>query len=153
MNDSYGHGFLAKLWQDIGKRQKDSHREFATQVFAAVVPTAALYSQYVAQVVDFYLDHGRKADREEIVRLVASADQNASAKVMAYVNEALRLRPPVSSLGYLISNDANHSSQLPGVYRTAARDDILDSVEVKSGTYVFASIADANLDVSTLCFF
>jgi len=132
MNNSYGHVFLEKLWRDIGKCQKDSHREFATQVFAAVVPTAALYSQCVAQVVDFYLDKDRKPVREEIVRLVASADPDAADKVMAYVNEALRLRPP-----------------LPGVYRTAARDDILDSVQVKSGNSVFASITDADSNVSS----
>src|SRR5258708_33988029 len=101
MNDSYGHVFLEKLWHGIGKSQ-DSYREFATQVFAAVVPTAELYSQYVAQVVDFYLDNDRKAAREEIVKLVASTDPNAAAKVMAYVNEALKLRPPVGSLDHLI---------------------------------------------------
>ena len=103
MNDSYGHDFLEKLWQDVGKSRNDSYREFATQVFATAVPTAALYSQYVAQVVDFYLDNDRKAVREEIVKLVASADPDASAKVMAYVNEALRLSPPVRPLVHLIS--------------------------------------------------
>ena len=36
------------------------------------------------------------------------------------------------------------------MYRTATSDDILDSVEVKSGSYVFASIVDANSDVGTL---
>lgn len=36
------------------------------------------------------------------------------------------------------------------MYRTAARDDILDSVELKSGSHVFASIADANSEVGTL---
>jgi len=131
MKSSYGHDFLEKLWKNIGRSQTDSHTEFATEVFAAVVPTAALYSHYVAQVVDFYLDDDQKAAREEIVRLAASTDQDASAKVMTYVNEALRLRPPV-----------------PGVYRTAAKDDILDAVEVKSGTPVFASIVDADSDVS-----
>jgi hypothetical protein len=48
-----------------------------------------------------------------------------------------------------MSNESNYSSQIPGVLRTAARDDILDSVEVKSGTRVFASIVDANSDVSS----
>jgi hypothetical protein len=98
MNDSYGHDYLGKLWKDIGKSQKDSYRGFATQAFTAVVPTAALYSQYIAQVVDFYLDNDKKVEREEIVRLAASTDQAAPAKIMAYVNEALRLRPPVSAL-------------------------------------------------------
>jgi hypothetical protein len=36
------------------------------------------------------------------------------------------------------------------VYRTAVRDDILDSIEVKSGASVFASIANANSDVGIL---
>jgi hypothetical protein len=103
MNNSYGHKFLEKLRQDIGGSRKDSHHEFASEVFAAVVPTAALYSQYVAQVVDFYLDVDQKAAREEIVRLAASTDQDASMKVMTYVNEALRLQPPVRSHVHRIS--------------------------------------------------
>lgn len=94
-NDSYGHAYLGALWHDIGKSQNDSYREFAAQVFATVVPTAALYSQYIAQVVDFYLD--KIADREKIVRLATSGDQDASAEVIAYVEKALRQQPPVSS--------------------------------------------------------
>lgn len=100
MNESYGHSFLETLWQAIGKSQKSSYREFAAQVFAAVVPTAALYSQYVVQVVDFYLDDDQRAAREEILRLATSTDENSSERIMTYVYEALRQRPPVR---YLVS--------------------------------------------------
>lgn len=73
--------------QSDGKAQP---REFACQVIAAIVPTAALYSQAVSQVVDFYLRDGKKGAREEIVRLVKSAGEGAYDKVMQYVYEALR---------------------------------------------------------------
>jgi len=132
MKESYGHSFLETLWQVIGKSQKGSSREFAAQVFAAVVPTAALYSQYVVQVIDFYLDDDQRVAREEILRLATSTDENASKRIMAYVYEALRLRPPVT-----------------GVFRTATKADILDLVEVESGNLIFASIAAANLNVSS----
>jgi hypothetical protein len=51
-----------------------------------------------------------------------------------------------------MSNNANQFWQVPGVYRTAAKDDVLDTLEVKSGTHVFASIVDADTDVSSLFF-
>ena len=96
-NDSHGHFYLRGLWHGIHRSQNISYREFAAQVFAAVVPTAALYSQYIAQVVDFYLDNDKNEEREEIVRLATSNDENACTMVMAFVNTALRQRPPVRS--------------------------------------------------------
>jgi len=54
------------------------------------VPTAALYSQTVAHVINFYLEEGRTNVRDEIARLVASNEEEALAKVMDYVYEALR---------------------------------------------------------------
>ncbi|KAF8958408.1 heme peroxidase [Flammula alnicola] len=123
------HGLLKKLWQAQGKGS--TYREFASQLFAAVVPTSTLYSQALAHVVNFYLDDDKKAVREEIIKLAASTDEGASAKVMTYVYEALRLEPPIA-----------------GVYRTAAKDDTIGSLGIKAGQNVFAGIVDANLDVA-----
>lgn len=66
-------------------------KELAAQVFSAVVPTAALFSQVIAHVVDFYLDDDKRNEREEIVKLVSAChDKETVAKIMVYVQEALR---------------------------------------------------------------
>jgi len=75
------------LWQTLSGRP--SRPEYASDIFAAVVPSAALYSQAVCVVVHYYLREDRKAELEEIIKLVESSDQAASTKVMAYVYEAL----------------------------------------------------------------
>jgi linoleate 10R-lipoxygenase len=65
--------------------------ELAAQVFSAVVPTAAHFSQAIAHVVNFYLDDDKQNERDEIVKLAsASRDKEAVAKIMVYVREALR---------------------------------------------------------------
>ncbi|KDR70288.1 hypothetical protein GALMADRAFT_255194 [Galerina marginata CBS 339.88] len=127
MKNDHGHTFSRKLWRSIGKNKT----EFATQFIAATVPTAALYSQVLATVVDYYVGQDQHVARADIVKLVNSEDKDASDKVMAYVDEALRLDPPVA-----------------GVFRTAAKDDPLGSVTVRAGENVFASIVDANHDTS-----
>ncbi|CAA7270854.1 unnamed protein product [Cyclocybe aegerita] len=126
------HMFLKKLWHKLGKNY--TRTEFTAQVFAAVIPTVALYSQAVAHIVDFYLDQDKQVAREEILRLAAlmEKEKDACSKIMGYAYEALRLNPPIA-----------------GVYRTAAQDAILGSaVEVKAGNNVFASISNANQDSS-----
>lgn len=65
------------------------------------------------------------------MKLAASKEMDAADKVMGYVYEALRLDPPVA-----------------GVYRTAAKDDNLEGVDVKAGQNIFANIFDANRDDS-----
>ena len=57
----------------------------SNSLFASVVPTAALFSQIIAHVVNFYLD--KVAQREQIVRLV---EEGANAEVLPYIFEALR---------------------------------------------------------------
>jgi hypothetical protein len=130
MENNHSHVFLKKLWNTLGKNKNNS-REFAAQIIAAVLPTAALYSQALATVVNFYIVDEQKAARESIINLVNSQDKDASDKVMNYVYEALRLDSPVA-----------------GVYRTAAKDDALGSVKVKAGENIFAGIAEASRDTS-----
>jgi linoleate 10R-lipoxygenase len=167
MGEFHSHAFLKKLWQSSGKASS-TYREFASQIFAAVVPTATLYSQAVATIVNFYLDADKQAAREEIVKLVASKEKDAADKVMGYVYEALRkswarcsgLR--ITLITYLrLGSSRNFFScsisgcdtdilcvQVAGVYRTAAKDDNLEGVDVKGRQNIFASIFDANRDVS-----
>lgn len=75
------HDVFKRLRQALGKN--DSCKEVAAQIFAAVVPTAALYSQAVSTVVHYYLREDKKAELGEIIKL------GDSPAVMAYVYEAL----------------------------------------------------------------
>jgi linoleate 10R-lipoxygenase len=81
LSSSSCHNVLKPLWEALGS--KYSRAEIAAQIFAAVVPSAALYSQAVATVVHYYLREDKKAELEEIIKL------GASPAVMAYVYEAL----------------------------------------------------------------
>ena len=96
IGENYSHEYLKGLWKTCGQTTKESYREFAAQIFASVVPTAALYSHCVAQVVNFYLGEDKKSAREELVQLIKANDKAASSKALAYVHEALRQDPPVS---------------------------------------------------------
>lgn len=69
--------------------KKYSRTEIATQIFAALVPSAALYSQAVSTAVHYYLKEDRKEQLQEVTRLLESSDKDASSKVMTYVYEAL----------------------------------------------------------------
>lgn len=103
MPSNFDFPLLKQLWDEYG-RKKANPTEFASQMFAATVPTAALYSQALVNVLDFYLDDDRQSIREKIVNLAQSADDK-SAEIMSYVYEALRLRPvvrPPFAVGLLI---------------------------------------------------
>jgi hypothetical protein len=54
-------------------------------VLASVVPTAALFSQVITQVVDFYLDSDQEETREHIVRL---AEQGDNVQIIPFIFEA-----------------------------------------------------------------
>jgi linoleate 10R-lipoxygenase len=75
------HNVFKPLWEALGS--KNTHTEVAAQIFAAVVPSAALYSQAVSTVVHYYLRKDKKAELEEIIKL------GESPAVMPYVYEAL----------------------------------------------------------------
>lgn len=121
------HDFLKKVIDANGK--KNTRHELAAQVFSATIPTAPLYSQAIAKVVDFYLAKEQAVARQEIVNLANSKDKDAPSKILAYVREALRLNPTVA-----------------GVYRTAAQDVLVGSKRVNATEHAFASIVKANLD-------
>jgi len=123
------HKVIKSLWKALGKDY--SRMEIASQIFAAVVPSAAFYSQAVCTVVHYYLAEDKKAELEEIIKLGGSSDRTGSGKVMAYVYEALKQNPLVA-----------------GVYRTATKDVSLGPVNIQVGQQVFASISKAIIDSS-----
>jgi linoleate 10R-lipoxygenase len=86
------HDFLKKVIDANGK--KYTTHELAAQVFSAIIPTAPLYSQAIAKVVDFYLSKEQAVARQEIVNLATSKEKDAPGKILAYVREALRQRFP-----------------------------------------------------------
>ncbi|KAG6810599.1 hypothetical protein H0H92_011183, partial [Tricholoma furcatifolium] len=113
--------------------------ELAAYTVAAMIPTAAHFSHAVAQVVDFYLDDDKKKERAEIVELAASilTHNGKAGKIMEYVREALRLRPPVSA-----------------VYRTAAADIPISGFEtIKNRERVLVDLIDSNLDMMQVSIF
>jgi linoleate 10R-lipoxygenase len=80
--------FLDVLVEATGSQSSNSALDsLANSLLASVVPTAALFSQIIVHVVNFYLDADKVAQREQIVRLV---EKRANAEVMPYVFEALR---------------------------------------------------------------
>lgn len=80
--------FLKALVDATGSHSGNSALDgLAGSLFASVVPTAAVFSQIIAHVVDFYLDKDKAPQREQIVRL---AEGHANAQVMPFIFEALR---------------------------------------------------------------
>ena len=81
------HKLIKDLWHALSTSY--SCEEIAAQIFAAVVPSAAMYSQAVSIVVHYYLRADKKTELEEIIKLGECLDEDASGKVMVYVYEAL----------------------------------------------------------------
>ncbi|KAI0265719.1 heme peroxidase [Gloeopeniophorella convolvens] len=130
--NDHSHDFLKPLVDATGAQAGPSALDgLAASLYAAVVPTAALFSQALTHVVNFYLDADRAAQRAEIARLAELRTPQADAQILPYVFEALRLDPPLSSV--LLSAQADTS---------VAGD------AVKKGQQVLASIIDANRDAS-----
>lgn len=90
------HGFLKQLIEASSSSQPRP-KELAAALFAEVVPTSAHFSQSIAHVVNFYLDDARANERKELIALLgnkgAPVTEEARAKVMGYVREALRKCP------------------------------------------------------------
>jgi len=121
--------FLTALVEATGSHSGNSALDgLAGSLLASVVPTAALFSQIIAQVVDFYLDEDKATQREQIVRL---AEAGANEQIMPFIFEALRLNPPLSS-----------------VFLEAQSPVPFASTVVPRHQHIIASIIDATLDPS-----
>ena len=80
--------FLNVLVNATGSQSSNSALDsLANSLLASVVPTAAIFSQIIVHIVNFYLDADKVTQREQIVRLV---EKGENAEVMPYVFEALR---------------------------------------------------------------
>ena len=69
-----------------------SSKEIAQRVLALAVSGAVPYAQSVAQIVDFYMDDARQAERAEIVRLANRSvnSEEDRKRLVGYVKEAQR---------------------------------------------------------------
>ncbi|KAF8880494.1 heme peroxidase [Infundibulicybe gibba] len=128
--DSLEHKFLTTVKKSSAapSTPKLSNAALASHVFAATVPTAAIFSRALALVVEYYLEDGREKERARIIELaekVEKREKGAKEEVIKYVHEAL-----------------------PGVYRTAMKADEIGPVHVGAGDLIFASIGKANTDPS-----
>lgn len=81
------HAFLAKL-----KEGGRPHRDIIAEIIGLAVGGGMIYAQAVAQIVDFYMDDERAAERAEIVGLANADSQDPEQKklLLGYVREAQR---------------------------------------------------------------
>jgi len=89
------YGFLRRL-AETGRPLKD----LTATVLGLAVGSSVNYAQASAQIVDFYLDDERAAARADIVRLVATPedDEAANQRLIGYIKEGQRLAPQVPGL-------------------------------------------------------
>ncbi|KAI0079537.1 heme peroxidase [Panus rudis PR-1116 ss-1] len=119
--------FLRRL-SDLGLDRKD----MVAQVIGLAVGSSVNYAQSIAQVVDFYLDDARAAERAEISKLVHRNDAEATELLHGYIREGQRLAP-----------------QFPGLLRVAAKADSiplgddLPNLAVQPGDIIFSSFFNA----------
>ncbi|KJA20426.1 hypothetical protein HYPSUDRAFT_166972 [Hypholoma sublateritium FD-334 SS-4] len=100
-----------------------------------VVGSSVNLAQAAVNVVDFYLDDARSAERAQVVKLVNMNDQKSADLLRGYVCEAMRLSP-----------------QFPGLWRQAVVDatisqgPTLPPVSIKAGDKVWGSFRQAHLN-------
>jgi linoleate 10R-lipoxygenase len=121
--------FLETLHEKHGSMSAD---QLAAALFCLVVPTAAHWSQSVAHVVNYYLDHNRKGERSEIVSLVNAGKTH---EAMGLIRAALDADPPVSA----VQRTALKATVVPG----------MSAKEVVAGENVLVSIVEANQNIPT----
>jgi hypothetical protein len=123
-----GHDFLKKVFDKLGKRY--SHREIAAHVFAATVPSAAVWSAAVTHVLDFFLQEEGKKEateeevkqekanremREAVAKLLESKEEGDKVKLQGYIREAIRQSHFSSiSLSYGLTRCARYQATCTG---------------------------------------
>ncbi|KAI0051062.1 heme peroxidase [Auriscalpium vulgare] len=124
--------FLRSVLKAAPQKENDSALDkIAESIFAELVPTAALFSQALVHVVNFFLADSRSADRAELAALLAKQTPGDDAAAMARVYEALRLDPIVSSVSLAAQSQA-----------------AVGGVNVQPGQRVVVSIIEADADSS-----
>ena len=84
-NDKPWYPFLSKL-AETG-RPLD---QLLGNILGVAVGASVNYAQAAVHVIDFYLDDARTQEREHIVQLVRSKDNESTALLRGYVCEAMR---------------------------------------------------------------
>jgi len=127
MWNDYSDDFLKDLVEASGSPSGNSALDGLTgSLLASVMPTAALFSQIIAHVVDFYIG------TDIAVQIAELAEGHKNSQIMPFIFEALRLNPPLSS----VRLEAQSSAEIAGI-------------EVAERQHVLANIIDATRDVST----
>lgn len=125
------HEFLARL-----QESERPIRELVAQVLGLALGGSMTFAQSVAQIVDFYMDDARAAERAEIIRLAEadSKDPEQQALLLGYIREGQRLRPQISTL----LREVKQPDTIPlGDGRT---------VSVQPGDVVYNSVKNAHLN-------
>lgn len=125
------HGFLRRL-AESGRPLND----LTATVLGLATGTSVNYAQACAQIVDFYLDDARAAERADIIQLVHTPENDdvANERIIGYIKEAQRLAP-----------------QFPGLYRvceatapvTIQQGSGKEAVVIQPGQKVYASYYNA----------
>ncbi|KAH8111877.1 heme peroxidase [Phellopilus nigrolimitatus] len=124
------HDFLANLAAS-GRPTRD----LVACVIGLAVGSSVNYAQAVAQVVDFYLDDSRAAERAQLVAACARDDKKGAELLRGYVREGMRLNP-----------------QFGGLFRAAVQDDLVPQgagfqpLQVRAGDLLFAGFKNAHLN-------
>jgi hypothetical protein len=85
MWNDHSDGFLRDLVEATGSQSGNSALDgLAGSLLASVLPTAALSSQIIAQVVDFYIG------KDEAKQIAQLAEKRENAQIMPFIFEALR---------------------------------------------------------------
>jgi hypothetical protein len=85
MWNDHSDDFLRELVEATGSRSGNSALDgLAGSLLASVLPTAALFSQIIAEVVDFYIG------KDEAKQIAQLAEKREYAQIMPFVFEALR---------------------------------------------------------------
>jgi hypothetical protein len=125
-SDDFLRGLVEASGSHLGNSALDG---LAGSLLASVMPTAALFSQIIAQVVDFYIVKDRAEQKTQIAQLAESREY---AQIMPFIFEARRLNPPLSS----VLLEAQSHTKIAGNV-------------VAEGQHVLASIIGATRDAST----
>ncbi|KAG7449917.1 heme peroxidase [Guyanagaster necrorhizus] len=108
-------------------------RDLAAIVIGLAVGSSVNYAQAVSQIVDFYLDDSRAAERTALIAVCKRDDAKSSELLKGYVREAMRLNP-----------------QFGGLFRYAVKDDVINQghglppVSVHPGDIIFGSYKNAH---------
>jgi predicted PurR-regulated permease PerM len=82
-----GHSLKAKV---LAVNKDLSLSDLARSLFSELVPTMAIFSQALVNVVDFYMHKNRRAARDTLVGLLREHNAHARDQVLGYINEAIR---------------------------------------------------------------